>query len=342
MLEHRLTPSLTTSLMEEMIISTMMKKSIKWLLVVTLVSSAGVFTACTSVDDNSADRPESTAVVIDETNFPDAHFRRFLLEQDYGKDGMLTNAEIAGITVMDVAEEEIASLKGIEHFTALDTLDCSGNELAVLDVSGNTALRQLDCSFNDLSALDVSKNRTLEVLFLSFNHIASLDVSKNTALKELACHYNCLTSIELSSNAELEYLLCNSNRLARLDVSKCAKLATLLCSSNQLTALDLSHNMSLAELSCPDNELTTLVVSRDAPLSKLYFCRNKISGKPMDELISSLPQNTSSEIPRFIAVDHREGDEGNVLTKSQSDAVKAKGWSPQYWEENEGTWKEFD
>ena len=36
-------------------------------------------------------------VEINETNFPDEHFREILLDRPYGKDGVLTEDEIAGI-----------------------------------------------------------------------------------------------------------------------------------------------------------------------------------------------------------------------------------------------------
>ena len=36
-------------------------------------------------------------VTINETNFPDVNFRNYLLSQSYGKDGMLTDEEIAQI-----------------------------------------------------------------------------------------------------------------------------------------------------------------------------------------------------------------------------------------------------
>ena len=37
------------------------------------------------------------AVIVNETNFPDEKFRNWLLEQDYGSDGVLTDSEIAAV-----------------------------------------------------------------------------------------------------------------------------------------------------------------------------------------------------------------------------------------------------
>ena len=131
-----------------------------WMLAAILICGASVFTACSSNDDTPVQ--PVVQVGIDKTNFPDDNFWNYLLEQDYGKDGVLTDEEIRNITVMDVSEKEIKSLKGIEYFTALRTLNCSDNELTELDISGNTALDTLDCSYNELTALDVSKNTALE------------------------------------------------------------------------------------------------------------------------------------------------------------------------------------
>ena len=141
-----------------------------WMLAAILICGASVFTACSSNDDNPFQ--PVVQVGIDKTNFPDDNFWNYLLEQDYGKDGVLTEAEIRNITVMDVSEKEIKSLKGIEYFTALRTLNCSDNELTELDISGNTALDTLDCRYNELTSLDLSKNMALENLLCFKNQIS--------------------------------------------------------------------------------------------------------------------------------------------------------------------------
>lgn len=87
-------------------------------------------------------------VTINATNFPDANFRAWVLAQDYGTDGKLTNAEIASVTSIDVANKSIADLTGIGYFTALTTLDCTGNQLTTLNLSKNTALTELYCDNN--------------------------------------------------------------------------------------------------------------------------------------------------------------------------------------------------
>ena len=41
-------------------------------------------------------------------------------------------------------------------------------------------------------------------------------------------------------------------------------------------------------------------------------------------------------------IDYSEGDEENVCTKSQVAALKAKGWTPRYYNEEEDEWIEYE
>ena len=117
--------------------------------------------------------------------FPDPVFREYLKPYDtgwveydsngntiydsygyviyFGKDdGILGDKEIERITGLAVSSRGIISLKGVEHFTALQTLHCGGNQLTTLDLSKNTALTHLDCDYNQLTVLNVSKNTALD------------------------------------------------------------------------------------------------------------------------------------------------------------------------------------
>ena len=154
------------------------------------------------------------AIAVNETNFPDENFRQWIFYRNYGKDGVLTDEEIATVTEIDFFfENRIASLKGIEFFTALKKLSCKGNKLTSLDVSKNTALTYLSCYSNQLTSLDVSKNTALEGLSCSNNQLTSLDVSKNTDLKNLDCYKNQLTSLDVSNNMALTDVWCYGNNI---------------------------------------------------------------------------------------------------------------------------------
>ena len=175
-------------------------------------------------------------ITIDATNFPDENFRSVVAGTSIDKDanGYLSDAEIAAVTKLYVSEKNIASLKGIEFFTALTDLYCYSNKLTSLDVSKNTALQLLGCGNNQLTSLDLSKNTALQYLWCENNQLTSLDVSKNTALISLDFSSNQLKSLDVSKNTALEELSCYENQLTSLDVSKNTALTGLACFNNQI------------------------------------------------------------------------------------------------------------
>ncbi|WP_218975538.1 leucine-rich repeat domain-containing protein, partial [Peptoniphilus catoniae] len=154
-------------------------------------------------------------VAINETNFPNYYFRNYVSKKlDKDHDGKLSDAEIAGIKSIDVRDIYlIKNLKGIEYFTALQTLNCDGNRLSTLDISKNAALQKLVCSNNQLTNLDVSNNPALEYLYCGANQLTNLDVSNNPALEYLYCGATQLTNLDVSNNPALKYLNCGNNRL---------------------------------------------------------------------------------------------------------------------------------
>ena len=194
-------------------------------------------------------------VVINETNFPDKNFRDYLLSESYGSDGVLTDAEIAGITTIYVNNKSISDLSGIQFFTALTKLECYHNQLTTLDVSANAALTSLRCDNNQLTTLNVSANTALTYLECGYNQLNTLDISKNTALRTLYCFDNQLTTLDVSKNTALKGLECDRNQLTTLDVSKNTALTWLWCGYNQLTTLDLTGL----------NSLTSFVGSNQTP-----------------------------------------------------------------------------
>lgn len=216
-------------------------------------------------------------VTINETNFPDANFRNWLLSEPYGSDGVLTDGEIAAIITIDVSSNSIADLTGIEHLTALKNLYCIGNQLTALDVSHNTALIFLACNNNQLTALDVSQNTALNKLYCYNNQLTALDVCQNTALKNLNCSDNQLTELYVSQNTALETLDCSNNSLTELEVSQNTALEALYCSNNQLAQLDVTQNTALKRLRCSNIQLTQLDVSQNTALAYLCCSNNQLT-----------------------------------------------------------------
>ena len=196
------------------------------------------------------------------TYVPDDNFENYLEANSMG-DGITLNDSINTLSVeilmsLDVSNENISDLTGIEDFTSLLMLKCYSNPLTTLDVSNNIYLTDLRCQSNQLTSLDVSQNTALKTLFCFSNFLTTLDVSSNTALTHLYSHSNQFISLDVSQNTDLYFLQCQSNQLTTLDVSTNTALQYLYCYSNQLTSLDVSNDTTLKELHCQDNQLTNL------------------------------------------------------------------------------------
>ena len=291
-----------------------------WMLAAILICGASVFTACTAYSDNPV---LPAGIAIDETNFPDPAFRNYLIETyDFAKDGILTDEEIKNTKRLYLGIDSIKSLKGIEYFTDLKKLFCFFNEITELDMSRNTKLTYLDCSNCKITKLNIANNVLLDTLY---------------------CENNELTELDISNNTELVYLDCYDNKLTQLDVSKNTALAQLDFERNQIASIDLSNNIWLEEMYCSGNGMTQLDVSACQQLELLHCYHNKISGQNMDNLISSLPLNDTPTYFDLAVVDFTEeaDKEGNVCTKAQVEAAKAKGWKPLQWDDDKFYWVDY-
>jgi len=198
----------------------------------------------------------ATGVPINDEHFPDEIFRNFLLDQNFGRDGVLTEEEIKNVTRLDVTKDGIVNLKGVEFFTELTYLYCSYSTLAALDISKNTRLKELYCAYNNLTTLDISKNIVLERLVCAGNKLTSLDVSYNTELVYLDCANNRLTSLDVPKNTKLQSLICSENQLTSLDVSNCLEIHEIYFGNNYIKG----NNMDELIKTLPERELGFLYV----------------------------------------------------------------------------------
>ena len=122
-----------------------------------------------------------TKIAINSENFPDAKFREYVSSKDFDKDedGYLSDKEISMTKRIEVLTKGISNLKGIEHFTELQILDCSYNR--------------------KLTSLDLSKNTLLSYLFCRGCGLTSLDVTKNKNLVELSCYGNKINGTNMTN-----------------------------------------------------------------------------------------------------------------------------------------------
>lgn len=200
--------------------------------------------------------PEDTtvgeAIAITEKIFPDAAFRKWLEHpghiNGYGADGVLTAEELADIRSIDVTNQNLTTLQGIEVFSALESLNCKNNVLTALDVSQNTGLKHLHCAFNRISSLDVSGLKELISLNCESNGMTKLDLTGCSALEIIYCRNNNLPVVDFSTNTKLKFIETFDNKLTDVDLSMLSALEFVHLDHNRLTHLDLSHNTNLSPI----------------------------------------------------------------------------------------------
>ena len=181
----------------------------------------------------AAPAPVSSGLAIDETNFPDANFRSYVLASfDSNRDKKLDDEEIANVKYINAPSKTISSLKGIEYFTELLELDCDNNQLTSLDVSKNAKLVKLICSKNGLTSLNTSHNPLLKKLDIYNNKITSIDVSQNTELETLYIGRNPIETLNVKNNLKLMELQSELNDLTSIDLSNNSPSMTLYMANN--------------------------------------------------------------------------------------------------------------
>lgn len=188
---------------------------------------------------------------------PDANFKSYCVTHfDSNHDNEISVAEAEVVTAIDVfGEMNIASLEGIQYFTALTTLNCSSNIITWLDVSNNLLLSTLHCYSNDIERLITGNNTVLAILNCESNSLGSLDLSGNTGLTYLVCSRNDIRTLNLSTNTALERVDCNINKINSISISNHPDLWRLDCTDNLLDVLDISGSPDIRYLYACTNSL---------------------------------------------------------------------------------------
>lgn len=224
-----------------------------------------------------------TSLPINEKNFPDANFRKYIKGNIAGGRDVLTVEERSKVKIININKKDISDLKGIEAFPNLTELDCGNNSIQKLDLRQNPMLITLKCNKNQLTQLDLSKNPDIDYLNCSENQLEQLDVS-HLKLEYLYCSHNDLEQLDVKNSKWLRELDCSKNELTVLDVDVTHKpnLVRVECQNNQLTSLILGENKMLRKLNCANNQLTVLDVSSSPNLTTLWLKNNQLTSLNLD------------------------------------------------------------
>ena len=228
-----------------------------------------------------------TSLPINEKNFPDANFRKYIKGNIAGGRDVLTVEERSKVKIININKKDISDLKGIEAFPNLTELDCGNNSIQKLDLRQNPMLITLKCNKNQLTQLDLSKNPDIDYLNCSENQLEQLDVS-HLKLEYLYCSHNDLEQLDVKNSKWLRELDCSKNELTKLDVDVTHKpnLERVECQNNQLTSLILGENKMLRKLNCANNQLTQLNLNNMSSLEELNCANNKLTQLNLNNMIS--------------------------------------------------------
>ena len=163
-------------------------------------------------------------------NIPDANFKAKLiaLGVDDNGNGEIEMAETVMVSTLFLQNSNISSLEGIQYFTEMDWLDCSGNNISDLSVLNSFPyFYTLECSNNNLTNLDLSNFYSITNLYCSYNQLTSLDLSNTlyTVMNVVASNNNLITlnikngtagvnGLYIENNPNLSHVCVNDNQEA--------------------------------------------------------------------------------------------------------------------------------
>lgn len=167
--------------------------------------------------------------------------------------------QLKAIETLDLSGKGLKNLSGIEVYSNLKYLTCTGNKsLTKIDVRKLTKLETLYCDMNALTELNVTGLSNLWRLTCAENKLTELDVSGLTKLGQIRCEKNRLTSLNLAGLTSLVTFSCWENKLTELDISMLPALNKLRCGMQELpsgvSALSLYMTEEQYSTMWPDNQ----------------------------------------------------------------------------------------
>ncbi|WP_075343817.1 hypothetical protein [Tenacibaculum agarivorans] len=266
---------------------------------------------CILVDDPSYSNTNWTNIDVttsfsntycEYTTITDANFEAALNNlgyDDIANDGQVPTSLIESVTTLDVSNQNIADLTGIQDFTALTDLNVETNVLTSLNLSSNVNLQNLnfdyntisnlnlgsisklisiEARYNQLTTIDLSQSPDLSFINIRNNLLTSIDITNNPLLENITLRGNSnLTTINTSNNPNLKYLYFQDTGLTGLDVSQNPLLEIVIIERVNFNAIDVSNLSALRQLRITDNNFTSLDVSNNPALERLECDNNNLT-----------------------------------------------------------------
>lgn len=181
---------------------------------------------------------------------------------DSSGDGELQVSEVQNVYTLNLNNSNLTSLGGLQHFTNLRTLNCTGNRLTALNVSALTNLETVRLTGNQIATLDLSMHPNMKNIWADNNALTTLNLNGLMNLNALKCNNNQLTSLQVANWAQMGIFDCSFNSITSLTVNNAANyISTFNCNDNQLQSLQFTGTNNFMTLKAGNNQLTSIDLS---------------------------------------------------------------------------------
>ena len=207
------------------------------------------------------------------TSIPDANFEAYLESINVGNgianDKLVNKESIQVLTILNIADKNIADITGIEDFSSLVELDARNNTITQVDLSKNTSLEKLYLANNQITSIDFSNNTSLKIIDVGENQLTDIDVHLLTDLESLSCYKNQLSNTNLYSNKNLLAFIANENQLKAVDIRENKNLFWIDVDDNLLENLTIKNgnNTKITTFSATGNPNLTCIEVDDITFS---------------------------------------------------------------------------
>lgn len=204
-------------------------------------------------------------------------------------DGVINNQvptnKIETVTDLNISGLQISNLSAIRGFLALETLNCSDNNLVSLDISSNEELRELNFDNNNVSNF-VSEGADLLVNLSGRNNsLSTIYLTIHSNLEIIDVSHNMLTNLSLSFINQLRNVNCSNNQIQVMTFGNVPSIEFINCSNNNLEILNLSNNNNsqLLFMNAMDNpNLNCIEIDSDFTPPDCQIQQNNESGWCID------------------------------------------------------------
>jgi hypothetical protein len=320
-----------------------------------------------AINYNSISSIDNGTCYFGKTYVPDDNFESFLEANGMG-DSIMNNDSVStelvsSIFHLDVHNQNIFSLIGIEDFISLKSLDCWDNQLSSLNLSSNSDLEIISCWDNQLTNLDVSQNTALTELYCLNNQLTSLDIrnGNNNSLEfinssnnlDLFCinvdnvfysssnwnnsslyHFDSWVSFDTNCIAALgctDSIACNFNSLATINDSSCNYLplsinnVQVTCSNDSNATLMVIYNSGFYNFDWSNGESTQMIDS--LPIGSYSVIVSDTTGcsttLSADVTLSPAPALNMFPEICYVTIDSISGS-NKIIIKQMGDTLTSK------------------